>query len=678
MQISCRLCVIICLTLTLVTVRAESRPDFEFVNQPVADILAALSLWQGRSIVADSTVTGNSSFRFSGLDFDSALAVWLDMEGLYKREVSGALILSRISISRSENGRFDIRSSGASLAQLLSRLSGETGVPIRYDILPEQSIHVFIRDTGCKEALQLLMRPWPEWQTVEESGALIVSRFDSPPASRTLYGNTSTNWGSSGELDGRADTSPLIIKKDGLYQSSFKSARLQRVLSELFELSENQFSLLMSADTALGSISFSEKNFEEALALVLVQANAHYLLVDGVFHIIPSGGSGNTERLRDGEQTWTEVTLRYMNSASARSLLAERFPGIQTVSTDGSSVLLFRCPEKITASVLELLQRFDRTPYSRLVRLRYIRTSDLAENLPPGFLREEIRNTGSNNAFYFTGTAERLEILREALEELDRPRARIRYDLLIIQYQDTESLSRETKIQIHPLRLGDSSGLTAALDGLIGLRFDVLSLFGHHFSAQLHTAIKSNRAGVFADTTLYGLSGEELRFQNTATFRYREMAIDPDSGKPLVSGVTREILSGVVVRIQGWVSGDGMITMEVEASVSKRGADVSGTSGNPPPTSEKMIATRIRAGSGEPVVLSGLRWSDSDLAEQRTPFISRIPIVGIPFRNFTRSKETGEMIIYLVPHLAAEPADSTDEWERALELLDRCTEGVLP
>ncbi len=657
--------------LLMLPLKAEGLPGFEFVNQPVSDILSALSSWQGRSIVPDATVTGTSSFRFSGLDFEQALTVWLELEGLFIREKAGARIVSRLDISNDGTGHFDIRSSGAGLEHILSRLSAEAGIPIRYDTLPDQAMHVFITKTRCTEAVRLLMRPWPEWQTAEEGGALILSRNATGAPPRSIY-----DWGGSGMQESSHSSAPLLTRVGELYELSIRSAPLEKLIAELFSLSGNQYSLLMNPDTPIGALSFSDRNFDDALALILLQANARLIMKDGVAHIIPADEKDAAKVLGEGIEEWTEIRLQHLEGGQARSLLGERFPGIQLVGLEGSPVLLFRCPARLTQEVHEVLSLFDRPGGAQLVGLRYIRVEDLAKNPPPGFSSGDFRNTGTGNAFYFTGSEERLSALRAVLLQLDRPRPRIRYDLLIIQYQDTESLSRETKIQIHPLRLGDSSGLTAALDGLIGLRFDVLSLFGHHFSAQLHTAIKSNRAGVFADTSLFGLSGEELRFQNTATYRYREMAIDPDSGKPLVSGVTREILSGVVVRIQGWVSGDGMITMEVEASVSKRGADISGTSGNPPPTSEKMISTRIRAASGEPVILSGLRWSDSDLAEQRTPFISRIPLLGIPFRNFTRSKETGEMIIYLVPHLAAEASGADDEWLRALELLERCAEGV--
>ena len=94
-----------------------------------------------------------------------------------------------------------------------------------------------------------------------------------------------------------------------------------------------------------------------------------------------------------------------------------------------------------------------------------------------------------------------------------------------------------------------------------------------------------------------------------------------------------------------------MITTTLTASVSKRGADVSSAIGNPPPTSEKILTTQVRARSGETVILSGLRQNDSTIVEQRIPFISRIPVLGWLFKSKNNTSENTQMIIYLVPHL---------------------------
>lgn len=186
------------------------------------------------------------------------------------------------------------------------------------------------------------------------------------------------------------------------------------------------------------------------------------------------------------------------------------------------------------------------------------------------------------------------------------------------------------------------------------LQFNVITSFGLTFAAKLNTALTESKAKIFADTTLHGVSGSNIKFQNTSTYRYRDTAVDPDTGKPVYTGVTREIVSGLMLDIEGWVSGDGMVTTKVSASVSKRGADVSNSIGNPPPTYEKVITTQVRSRSGEPVVLSGLVQDDSVLVQERMPLLSKIPLIGYLFTSQSKTNEKTEMVIYLIPHLEEE------------------------
>ena len=174
---------------------------------------------------------------------------------------------------------------------------------------------------------------------------------------------------------------------------------------------------------------------------------------------------------------------------------------------------------------------------------------------------------------------------------------------------------------------------------------------GITFAAELQASIEENKTRVYADTTLHGVSGREIHFQNTNTFRYRDNNVDPQTGTPIYSGVTREIASGIKLDVLGWVSGDGMITSKVTASVSRQGNDTSGSTGNPPPTSEKLVTTEVCGKSGEPVVLSGLVQLAESEQEKRSPFISKIPLLGNLFKTKDKTSESMQMVIYLVPHL---------------------------
>ena len=199
--------------------------------------------------------------------------------------------------------------------------------------------------------------------------------------------------------------------------------------------------------------------------------------------------------------------------------------------------------------------------------------------------------------------------------------------------------------------MGDRNRGVVTLGNVMNFNFSVVSCFGLKFAYDLQSSIEENKAKVFADTTLHGVSGKKISFQSTNTYRYRDNNVDPETGKPVYSGITREIASGIKLEISGWVSGDGMITSSVVASVSRQGVDSSSSTGNPPPTSEKMVTTEVRGKSGEPIILSGLVMESDNEQEKRTPIISKIPLIGNLFKSKQITKENTQMVIYLVPHL---------------------------
>jgi general secretion pathway protein D len=149
---------------------------------------------------------------------------------------------------------------------------------------------------------------------------------------------------------------------------------------------------------------------------------------------------------------------------------------------------------------------------------------------------------------------------------------------------------------------------------------------------------------VMADTALTGISGQEVKFQNTNTYRYREPEVDED-GDITYTGVSREITAGLIFSVQGWVSGEGMITMDVGATISKRGTDTTGTAGILPPTSENVVTTRVRTHSGEPVVIGGLIRQETTKTTSKVPVLGDIPLLGFLFRSMKDSVENTELVI---------------------------------
>ena len=363
-----------------------------------------------------------------------------------------------------------------------------------------------------------------------------------------------------------------------------------------------------------------------------------------------------------------------MVASKAVPLITARHPGM-TVMELSPSLLGIYATGVEHEDISKYIEEIDLGLESKAIRLKYIKTSELVASLPPGITREEITDTGTGNSFFYSGNEEKRNRLMEQLAEIDVPRTLVRYDLLILQYEKSSNLSWGVSTSVRPSEPGDRLLITGEVGNLLNINFDAVTAFGLTFSEKINTAIANNEATVFADTTLYGLSGEKLTFRNTNTYRYKDAAIDSQSGKESFSTITREITSGLVLEIDGWVSGDGMITMQINTSVSKQGVDMSKKNGNPPPTSEKNITTKIRAKNGEPVVLSGLSQSDYSQNDQGVPVLSKIPLLGNLFKSKDKSQTKTEMTIYLLPHIEELiPERGKSSWKEILEQYVRETE----
>ena len=610
--------------------------SFDFVDQDIRSILFAFSTYARVSIIGDDTVSGSTSFQYGGADFEQAFDLFLMANRLFVDKTPEAWVVSRIKIAAGATGALTLDSFDATPAQLLDKLTRTTRATILADMLPSTGLSLHLETASAREAVELIMKPFSDY-TVEAGDTYIrISRTQAEPFPADTV--------SGGGLIS-------IVESEGRYEVEVERSRLGDVLDRLFAAAGREYLSFIRPEQMVERAQFTGKGLADTVSLLLEQGGGEYREIDGLFYIFPLQQAAIIESLKNEDKSWNRFETRYLRLNEALPLIQPRFSGVQTVSLPDNRTFLAFVNEEAAIQIRDYLATIDVPRRTEAVRLKYITTGDLYRSLPPSVRREELADAGDGNTFFFVGSEERKGLFMQELEVIDRPRPRIRYDLFIIQVQDSSNLNWGVSAEARTLRPGDRTMVTGQLGNIFNLNFDVITLFGYRFAARLNVALADNRASVFADTTLFGLSGQEIKFQNTSTYRYRDSNIDPETGRPIYSGVTREIVSGLVLEINGWVSGDGMITTTVTASVSKRGADVSSSVGNPPPTSEKVLTTQVRARSGETVVLSGLRQNDSTIVEQRVPLLSKIPILGWLFKSKDNTDEHTQMIIYLVPHV---------------------------
>ena len=333
---------------------------------------------------------------------------------------------------------------------------------------------------------------------------------------------------------------------------------------------------------------------------------------------------------------------------------------------------IIRCTQEEQKIVEEYIKILDIEKEERAILLKYISSEELLKHLPPAVNKESIVVTGNPNLIFFRGSNIKREKFLKEMELIDKPKAQIRYQLLVVQYEKSENINWAKSLEVKKTKGKPMSEFSGIMSNIFNINFDIVSKFGYQFIAKLNFELAENKARVLADTTLNGITGEEVKFQNTNTFRYIDKTLD-SNGKPLY-GSMREITSGLLLNIKGNVSGDGMITMEVNAQVSKQGSG-GVTSGVLPPTSEKIVRTKVRTPSGKPIIIGGLLQVEQNSSEKKIPGLGDIPIAGLAFKDINGSETVTEMVIYIVPYIHREREKKMGKKERLIRLYKKYIEG---
>ena len=624
--------------------------SWDFSDCEIKDILFAVSLDTGISIVPDDTVSGKGDLKFAGGNFDLAFESFLMRNRLFVKREAGVWTVSRFRVSV-EDGLYYVDAYDLTPVQIIEKLSAVMDNVVTFETLPVQRISVSFRGVGEALLMDCLAKRFGLYEVARDEAGYHFAKKNSAQMQR-------------------AETYSGMVKiemlDDGAVFVDVEDARLSEFLGKAFASGEKGYCLLTDADCKIQRSVFVGSDFQDALSLLCAQCGCAFVLENDIYYIFASPDVRS--ELVSGKRSWRKFTLRFTKSQDFLTFVFKRLGKLESISLPDEYSFLCLASESECEIIETLIGETDIKQSIYIVNLKYLKPAEFLEHLPPSVDRSSLFMADDSARVYFKGTEEAYKNLCSQLEVCDRPDVRLSYDLLILQYDETVENNWSSSFGAKRLSVGDRNGLSAVLGSVMGFNLNVVTSFGLTFAADLQSSIEENRTKVYADTTLHGVSGREIHFQNTNTYRYRDNNVDPESGKPIYSGVTREIASGIKLDILGWVSGEGMITSKVTASVSRRGNDTSGATGNPPPTSEKIVTTEVCGKSGEPVVLSGLVQTAESEQQKRSPFISKIPIIGNLFKNKNKTQEKMQMIIYLVPHVdygdkggPGDGVDSADE-----------------
>lgn len=665
----------------------------DFRNQKISDIIYSVADVCGKSVIIDETVTGSATFRFEDRDFESALERFARHCSLYVEKNDGVYFVTKVQIRTIENGMLSVNAEDVQIAPFLNMLSRYTNRTVLSDSLPDTTVTIRVTKASLEDILNLAIVKLPGFCLERIADGFYITKSAGTSSRRSIDIFTMTESG-------------------GKFSCNIQKASFANVIEALFKKGCREYSLLSKPSATLENVSYTDREFNELLSLLLNQCSCDFSVRTDVYYIyeiqkkdvikkfketriirlknmslenlssvmpnelnaqgfikqdkssnsiILTGSASEINPIEEfikqidvplEDRNYKSFYFENANAKDAAALIPKELLLSDIIMLPSDNGFVTQVTNESCAKLSEFIAVIDSRKQSRAVRLKYIKSNELIKSLPQTAGKENVTETSEPTLIFFSGTDSQYEKFLADLNEIDRPKQQIKYQLLVIQRQKTGGLNAGSSFSAENTDSGAGSSWSGMLSNIFSINFDIISKFGVQFAGSLNAELSEGKSRVLADTTLNGISGESLSFSNTNTTRYRDIIVDTKGD--LYTSTTREISSGLTLSINGWAGGDGMVTVKVDAQVSKQGSSESSSGSNaadamPPSTTEKKVSTNVRTKSGEPVVIGGLFQTEEEISEKRVPLLGKIPLLGWLFKKKVVSAVETEFVIYLVP-----------------------------
>lgn len=665
----------------------------DFRNQKISDIIYSVADVCGKSVIIDETVTGSATFRFEDSDFESALERFARHCSLYVEKNDGVYFVTKVQIRTIENGMLSVNAEDVQIAPFLNMLSRYTNRTVLSDSLPNTTVTIRVTEASLEDILNLAIVKLPGFCLERIADGFYITKSAGTSSRRSIDIFTMTESG-------------------GKFSCNIQKASFANVIEALFKKGCREYSLLSKPSATLENVSYTDREFNELLSLLLNQCSCDFSVRTDVYYIyeiqkkdvikkfketriirlknislenlssvmpnelnaqgfikqdkssnsiILTGSASEINPIEEfikqidvplEDRNYKSFYFENANAKDAAALIPKELLLSDIIMLPSDNGFVTQVTNESCVKLSEFIAVIDSRKQSRAVRLKYIKSDELIKSLPQTAGKENVTETSEPTLIFFSGTDSQYEKFLADLNEIDIPKQQIKYQLLVIQRQKTGGLNAGSSFSAENTDSGAGSSWSGMLSNIFSINFDIISKFGVQFAGSLNAELSEGKSRVLADTTLNGISGESLSFSNTNTTRYRDIIVDTKGD--LYTSTTREISSGLTLSINGWAGGDGMVTVKVDAQVSKQGSSESSSGSNaadamPPSTTEKKVSTNVRTKSGEPVVIGGLFQTEEEISEKRVPLLGKIPLLGWLFKKKVVSAVETEFVIYLVP-----------------------------
>ncbi|MFV0478773.1 MAG: type II secretion system secretin GspD [Parahaliea sp.] len=261
-----------------------------------------------------------------------------------------------------------------------------------------------------------------------------------------------------------------------------------------------------------------------------------------------------------------------------------------------------------------------------------------------------------NNALMVYATGKQYDIIVDALEQLDVVATQVHIEASILEVQLTEELRYGLEWTFKGGFGNDYSGIgqlaNSASGPSIGSGFSyAISNSVGDISAVLNALSQDSLVNVISTPSIMVLDNNEAYIHVGDQIPIESTTYSENYQSQNVT--YRD--TGVKLTVKPSVNAGGLVTMDVEQSVTDIGIPDETTGQNT--FLEREIKTRVAVRSGQAVVLGGLIRENASATDSGIPVLHRIPLVGGLFGSTNNENRRTELIVIITPRAIANDSD---------------------
>lgn len=112
---------------------------------------------------------------------------------------------------------------------------------------------------------------------------------------------------------------------------------------------------------------------------------------------------------------------------------------------------------------------------------------------------------------------------------------------------------------------------------------------------------------------------------------------------------TRYVNAALELRATPQITAEGTIIMLIE--IQNNAADFANLVNGIPPITTQSAKTQVMVPDGGTTVIGGIYRTEDSVTRERVPFLHQVPILGSLFKNFARTKQSRELLIFITPRI---------------------------